>query len=73
MPQKIGEGPYQVLDTVEKPSLRKHLQTWGLWKNISSPLKYFSALEKTSVGKRREDTTTDGLKILLVEEPIYAY
>lgn len=73
LPQKIGEGVYRVLDTVEKPSLEEAPSDLGIVGRYILTPKVFSALEKTPVGKGREIQLTDGLRIFLSQEPIYAY
>ncbi len=71
--KKIEDGVYLVKDLVEKPSpvdapsnlaiIGRYILTPGI----------FGALERTRPGKGGEIQLTDGLRLLMQKEPIYAY
>lgn len=70
--EQIGEGLYRVKDLVEKPDpsdAPSNLAIIGRY--ILSP-GIFEALEQTSPGNGGEIQLTDGLKILVEKEPVYA-
>lgn len=70
--EQIGEGLYHVKDLVEKPDpsdAPSNLAIIGRY--ILSP-GIFEALEQTMPGKGGEIQLTDGLKILMEKEPVYA-
>lgn len=70
--EQIGEGLYHVKDLIEKPDpsdAPSNLAIIGRY--ILSP-GIFEALEQTMPGKGGEIQLTDGLKILMEKEPVYA-
>jgi UTP--glucose-1-phosphate uridylyltransferase len=71
--KKIEDRIYLVNDLVEKPSPNEapsHLAIIGRY--ILTP-EIFTALESTKPGKGGEIQLTDGLKLLMEKQPIYAY
>ncbi len=71
--KKIEDGVYLVKDLVEKPlpaEAPSNLAIIGRY--ILSP-GIFGALERTKPGKGGEIQLTDGLRLLMEQEPIYAY
>jgi UTP--glucose-1-phosphate uridylyltransferase len=71
--KKIEDGIYLVRDLVEKPSpdaAPSNLAIIGRY--ILTP-EIFRALERTKPGKGGEIQLTDGIKILMDKQPIYAY
>ncbi len=71
--RRIDDGVYLVNDLVEKPlpdEAPSNLAIIGRY--ILTP-EIFGALEKTKPGKGGEIQLTDGLKILMLKQPIYAY
>jgi UTP--glucose-1-phosphate uridylyltransferase len=71
--KKIEDGVYLVKDMVEKPSpddAPSNLAIIGRY--ILTP-EIFDALENTKPGKGGEIQLTDGLKLLMEKQPIYAY
>ncbi|MBI4287573.1 MAG: UTP--glucose-1-phosphate uridylyltransferase GalU [Chloroflexi bacterium] len=72
-PEKLSDRTYQVKDLVEKPAPQEapsQLAIMGRY--ILSP-KIFDALERTTPGKNGEIQLTDGLRLLLREQPIFGY
>ncbi len=70
--ERIGDGIYRVTDLVEKPAPEDAPSTLAIiGRYILSP-GIFPALEQTEPGKGGEIQLTDGLKVLLQKEPIYA-
>jgi len=71
--KKIENGVYLVKDLVEKPSPDKAPSNLAIiGRYILSP-DIFSALENTKPGKGDEIQLTDGLRLLMENQPIYAY
>jgi UTP--glucose-1-phosphate uridylyltransferase len=71
--KKIEDGVYLVKDLVEKPlpeTAPSNLAIIGRY--ILTP-EIFSALEVTQPGKGGEIQLTDGLRLLMEKQPIYAY
>ena len=71
--RKIDDGVYEVKNLVEKPApghAPSNLAIIGRY--IITP-EIFSALEQTKPGKGGEIQLTDGLKLLMQKQPIYAY
>lgn len=71
--KKIEDGIYLVKDLVEKPSpdhAPSNLAIIGRY--ILTP-EIFAALEQTKPGKGGEIQLTDGLRLLMEKQPIYAY
>lgn len=71
--KRIEDGVYLVRDLVEKPlpdEAPSNLAIIGRY--ILTP-EIFSALEQTKPGKGGEIQLTDGLRLLMEKQPIYAY
>ncbi len=71
--KKVEDGVYLVNDLVEKPlpaAAPSNLAIIGRY--ILAP-EIFTALEQTKPGKGGEIQLTDGLKLLMEKQPIYAY
>ncbi len=71
--KKVDDGVYIVNDLVEKPlpaAAPSNLAIIGRY--ILAP-EIFAALEQTRPGKGGEIQLTDGLKLLMEKQPIYAY
>ena len=71
--KKIEDGVYLVKDLVEKPlpdEAPSNLAIIGRY--ILTP-EIFTALEQTKPGKGGEIQLTDGLRLLMEKQPIYAY
>jgi UTP--glucose-1-phosphate uridylyltransferase len=71
--KKIEDGVYLVKDLVEKPlpdQAPSNLAIIGRY--ILTP-EIFTALEQTKPGKGGEIQLTDGLRLLMAKQPIYAY
>lgn len=71
--KKIEDGVYLVKDLVEKPlpdQAPSNLAIIGRY--ILTP-EIFTALEQTKPGKGGEIQLTDGLRLLMEKQPIYAY
>ncbi len=71
--KKIEDGVYLVKDMVEKPSPDEAPSDLAIIGRYILMPEIFSALEHTKPGKGGEIQLTDGLKILMREQPIYAY
>lgn len=70
--EQLEDGLFKVRDLVEKPDPEKAPSTLAIiGRYILSP-GIFDALERTEPGKGGEIQLTDGLRILLEREPIYA-
>ncbi len=70
--QKVAPGVYRVLDLVEKPKENPPSNLAIIGRYILTP-GIFDALEKTEPGKGGEIQITDGLKILMDTQAIYAF
>lgn len=70
--QKVAPGVYRVLDLVEKPKENPPSNLAIIGRYILTP-GIFDALDKTEPGKGGEIQITDGLKILMDTQAIYAY
>jgi UTP--glucose-1-phosphate uridylyltransferase len=71
--KKLEDGVYLVKDLVEKPlpdEAPSNLAIIGRY--ILAP-EIFTALEQTEPGKGGEIQLTDGLRLLMAKQPIYAY
>jgi UTP--glucose-1-phosphate uridylyltransferase len=71
--KKIENGVYLVKDLVEKPSPDKAPSNLAIIGRYILTPGIFSALEKTTPGKGDEIQLTDGLRLLMEDQPIYAY
>ncbi len=71
--KKIEDGIYLVKDLVEKPSPDSAPSNLAIIGRYILPSGIFEALERTKPGKGGEIQLTDGLKILMEKQPIYAY
>jgi UTP--glucose-1-phosphate uridylyltransferase len=70
--ERIGDGVYRVKDLVEKPSPEAAPSNLAIIGRYILPPGIFEALEETEPGKGGEIQLTDGLKLLMKREPIYA-
>ncbi len=70
--QKVAPGVYRVLDLVEKPRENPPSNLAIIGRYILTP-GIFDALDKTEPGKGGEIQITDGLKILMDTQAIYAF
>ncbi|TYT24474.1 UTP--glucose-1-phosphate uridylyltransferase GalU [Dictyoglomus thermophilum] len=71
--RKIDEGIYQVTDLVEKPSVDEAPSDLAIVGRYILTPEIFPMLEKVKPGRGGEIQLTDGLKMLLEKEAIYAY
>ena len=71
--KKIDEGIYQVTDLVEKPSVEEAPSDLAIVGRYILTPEIFPMLEKVKPGRGGEIQLTDGLKMLLEKEAIYAY
>jgi UTP--glucose-1-phosphate uridylyltransferase len=71
--KKIENGVYLVKDLVEKPAPDEAPSTFAIIGRYILAPEIFSALEQTKPGKGGEIQLTDGLKLLMAKQPIYAY
>src|SRR5512141_2738282 len=71
--RKIEDGVYLVKDLVEKPSPDEAPSNLAIIGRYILPPEIFQALEQTKPGKGGEIQLTDGLKLLMAKQPIYAY
>ncbi len=71
--RKIEDGVYLVKDLVEKPSPAKAPSNLAIIGRYILMPEIFSALEHTRPGKGDEIQLTDGLRLLMKKQPIYAY
>jgi len=71
--RKIEDGVYLVKNMVEKPSPDEAPSDLAIIGRYILMPEIFTALEHTKPGKGGEIQLTDGLKILMREQPIYAY
>jgi UTP--glucose-1-phosphate uridylyltransferase len=72
-PKQLEDRVYQVLSLVEKPEPRDAPSNLAIVGRYILTPEIFAMLEKTSPGKGGEIQLTDGLKLLLKKQPIYAY
>lgn len=70
--EQIGEGLYHVKDLVEKPDPSDAPSNLAIIGRYILTPGIFEALEQTMPGKGGEIQLTDGLKILMEKEPVYA-
>ncbi len=71
--KRIEDGIYLVKDMVEKPSPAEAPSNLAIIGRYILTPGIFSALEQTKPGKGGEIQLTDGLKLLMEKQPIYAY
>lgn len=71
--KKIEDGVYLVKDLVEKPSPGEAPSNLAIIGRYILTPEIFTALERTKPGKGGEIQLTDGLRLLMEDQPIYAY
>ncbi|MGB9857662.1 MAG: UTP--glucose-1-phosphate uridylyltransferase GalU [Dictyoglomaceae bacterium] len=71
--KEIENGLYQVIDLVEKPSIKEAPSNLAIVGRYILTPEIFNMLEKVKPGRGGEIQLTDGLKLLLEKEAIYAY
>jgi UTP--glucose-1-phosphate uridylyltransferase len=71
--KKIEDGVYLVKDLVEKPSPAEAPSNLAIIGRYILTPEIFNALERTRPGKGGEIQLTDGLRLLMQKQPIYAY
>ncbi|MFN3698719.1 MAG: UTP--glucose-1-phosphate uridylyltransferase GalU [Dictyoglomus sp.] len=71
--KEIDNGIYQVTDMIEKPSIEEAPSNLAVVGRYILTPEIFNTLEKVKPGKGGEIQLTDGLKMLLEKEAIYAY
>lgn len=71
--KRIENGVYLVKDLVEKPSPDEAPSNLAIIGRYILTPEIFTALEQTKPGKGGEIQLTDGLKLLMAKQPIYAY
>ena len=71
--KQVEKRVYQVLDLVEKPKPEEAPSNLAIVGRYILAPEIFSMLEKTSPGKGGEIQLTDGLRLLLKQQRIYAY
>jgi UTP--glucose-1-phosphate uridylyltransferase len=71
--KKIEDGVYLVKDLVEKPSPDEAPSNLAIIGRYILTPEIFSALEHTKPGKGGEIQLTDGLRLLMERQPIYAF
>lgn len=72
-PEKLNERIYRVRDLVEKPEFRTAPSDLAVMGRYVLTPEVFDALRRTRPGAGGEIQLTDGLKLLLERQPIYAY
>jgi UTP--glucose-1-phosphate uridylyltransferase len=72
-PKQVEDRVYQVLSLVEKPEPQDAPSDLGIVGRYILTPEIFGVLEKTAPGKGGEIQLTDGLRLLLEKQPIYAY
>jgi UTP--glucose-1-phosphate uridylyltransferase len=72
-PKQVEDRVYQVLSLVEKPEPQDAPSDLGIVGRYILTPEIFGMLEKTAPGKGGELQLTDGLRLLLEKQPIYAY
>jgi len=72
-PKQVEKRIYQVLSLVEKPEPKDAPSNLGIVGRYILTPEIFSMLEKTTPGKGGEIQLTDGLRLLLKKQKIYAY
>lgn len=71
--KRIEDGVYLVRDMVEKPAPQEAPSNLAIIGRYILTPGIFSALERTKPGKGGEIQLTDGLKLLMEKEPVYAF
>jgi UTP--glucose-1-phosphate uridylyltransferase len=71
--KRIEDGVYLVKDLVEKPSPSEAPSNLAIIGRYILTPEIFSALEQTKPGKGGEIQLTDGLRLMMKKQPIYAY
>ncbi len=71
--KKVEDGLYLVNDLVEKPAPAAAPSNLAIIGRYILVPEIFTALEQTKPGKGGEIQLTDGLKLLMEQQPIYAY
>ncbi len=71
--KKIEDGLYLVKDLVEKPSPAEAPSNLAIIGRYILTPQIFGELERTRPGKGGEIQLTDGLRLLMEKQPIYAY
>jgi UTP--glucose-1-phosphate uridylyltransferase len=71
--KKMEDGVYLVKDLVEKPSPEEAPSNLAIIGRYILTPEIFGALEHTRPGKGGEIQLTDGLRLLMEKQPIYAY
>lgn len=71
--KKLADGLYRVEDLVEKPTPEKAPSNLAIIGRYILTPEIFEALGRVKAGKDGEIQLTDGLKELVVHQPIYAY
>jgi len=71
--KKVDDGVYLVNDLVEKPSPAAAPSRLAIIGRYILTPEIFTALEQTKPGRGGEIQLTDGLKLLMEKQPIYAY
>jgi UTP--glucose-1-phosphate uridylyltransferase len=72
-PKQVEDRVYQVLSLVEKPAPKDAPSNLAIVGRYILTPEIFGMLEKTAPGKGGEIQLTDGLRLLLEKQPIYAY
>jgi len=72
-PKQLEDRVYKVLSLVEKPEPKDAPSNLAIVGRYILTPEIFGMLDKTSPGKGGEIQLTDGLKLLLKKQPIYAY
>lgn len=72
-PKQVEDRVYQVLSLVEKPEPKDAPSNLAIVGRYILTPEIFGMLEKTAPGKGGEIQLTDGLRLLLEKQPIYAY
>lgn len=72
-PRQVEKRLYQVLSLVEKPEPKDAPSNLGIVGRYILTPEIFGMLEKTTPGKGGEIQLTDGLRLLLKKQKIYAY
>jgi UTP--glucose-1-phosphate uridylyltransferase len=71
--KRLEDGTYLVKDLVEKPLPSEAPSNLAIIGRYILTPEIFGALERTKPGKGGEIQLTDGLKLLMSKQPIYAY
>ncbi len=72
-PKQVEDRVYQVMSLVEKPEPKDAPSNLAIVGRYLLTPEIFGMLEKTAPGKGGEIQLTDGLRLLLEKQPIYAY